>query len=215
MKDEIVVIGGYGNVGGLISRALGARWPGKVYAAGRNLSRATQFTSATFGQIKPLMVDVQDDAHARLPAKTRLVVMCLDLQDTRFAERCLHHGIDYVDVSSNLDCFNKMEQIQQQGKLWSATAVLSVGLAPGLSNLMAKAAARLLEQTARIDIAVLLGLGDVHGRAAMEWTVDSLHTVYSVMEQGQALQVRSFTDPKRFQFGAHPEHPVGFHLFKL
>ncbi|WP_433466673.1 hypothetical protein [Spirillospora sp. CA-128828] len=51
----------------------------------------------------------------------------------------------------------------------SATAVLSVGLAPGVTNLLAR------EFGGRdVDIGVLLGSGERHGPSAVEWTLDSL-----------------------------------------
>lgn len=52
-------------------------------------------------------------------------------------------------------------------------AILSVGLAPGLTNLLASEVARGLK-VERIDIGVLLGLGDHHGPAAIDWTLERL-----------------------------------------
>nr|GID83238.1 hypothetical protein Ade03nite_21620 [Actinoplanes derwentensis] len=54
-----------------------------------------------------------------------------------------------------------------------ATAVLSVGIAPGVSNLLARyVSERAPGQPVRIG--VLLGSGEKHGAAAVGWTVDGL-----------------------------------------
>jgi hypothetical protein len=52
--------------------------------------------------------------------------------------------------------------------------VLSVGLAPGLTNLLAVDVASRLDTVDEIDIGLLLGLGEAHGAAAVEWTIRSI-----------------------------------------
>ncbi|MBU8684896.1 hypothetical protein MOD14_18270 [Bacillus haynesii] len=77
----------------------------------------------------------------------------------------------------------------------------TVGLAPGLTNLLAQKAAQALDETSCIDIAIMLGLGDSHGKAAIEWTVDHLNMVYDVKVNGRLMEVSSFTDGRRTNFG--------------
>lgn len=57
-----------------------------------------------------------------------------------------------------------------------AIAVLAVGLAPGLTNLLAAECHALFERTDSIDVSVLLGTGDAHGVAAIRWTMQNLLT---------------------------------------
>ncbi|BCE05009.1 hypothetical protein RSC2_03011 [Bacillus paralicheniformis] len=71
----------------------------------------------------------------------------------------------------------------------------------GAYHLLAQKAAQALDETSRIDIAIMLGLGDSHGKAAIEWTVDHLNTVYDVKENGHLMEVSSFTDGRRTNFG--------------
>ncbi|KJD55928.1 saccharopine dehydrogenase, partial [Bacillus amyloliquefaciens] len=93
----------------------------------------------------------------------------------------------------------QLEQLNDEA--CRGTGLLSVGLAPGLTNLLAQKAAQALDETSRIDIAIMLGLGDSHGKAAIEWTVDHLNTVYDVKENGRLMEVSSFTDGRRTNFG--------------
>ncbi|KIV54297.1 hypothetical protein AM501_18810 [Aneurinibacillus migulanus] len=53
MKEHIVVVGGYGRVGQTICRELGELYPGKVYAAGRSLECAEQFSRTTGRKVRP------------------------------------------------------------------------------------------------------------------------------------------------------------------
>ncbi|MEC0554668.1 hypothetical protein P8853_14570 [Bacillus haynesii] len=88
----------------------------------------------------------------------------------------------------------------------------TVGLAPGLTNLLAQKAAQALDETSCIDIAIMLGLGDSHGKAAIEWTVDHLNMVYDVKVNGRLMEVSSFTPADKLwrAIGAQDSVPVSF-----
>jgi hypothetical protein len=51
-----------------------------------------------------------------------------------------------------------------------ATAVLGVGLIPGLSNLLAKHGVSRMQTATRVENAFLVGLGEQHGIASLLWT---------------------------------------------
>lgn len=127
--------------------------------------------------------------------------MCLDQTDTSFARACLTAGVDYVDVSANGTFFEAMEQLKEENAGLNSTAVLSVGLAPGLTNLLALKAFQSMEEISRIEIAIMLGLGDAHGKAAIEWTVQSLAGSFAITENGSTRRVSSFTEGIYTDFG--------------
>ncbi|WP_334073086.1 hypothetical protein [Paenibacillus sp. A14] len=68
-------------------------------------------------------------------------------------------------------------------------------------NLLAKYAHARLDETDAIEISVMLGLGDEHGKAAMEWMLDHLGTRFEVLHEGRRMQVASFSDGKVVDFG--------------
>ncbi len=200
-REDIIVIGGYGHVGGSISVRLAKKFPGRVVAAGRSLERAERFCLEHGGSIRPLRLSAYEQPDMTLLASAKLVVMCLDQTDTRFAEACLMAGIDYVDVSASGSFLTALELLNRMESGPLATAVLSVGLAPGLTNMLAKQAMQTLTYTKAIDISIMLGLGDEHGKAAIEWTVDSLNSEYQVDAGGQPRLVSSMTDGRVTNFG--------------
>ena len=202
IRDRIVVVGGYGQVGQTICNGLSKLYPGKVYAAGRSLERAERFSRATGGKVKPLKLDVRGELDPHILERTKLVVMCLDQTDTRFIRDCFANGIHYVDISADYSFLAQAEQCHAAAIDGRASAVLSVGLAPGLTNLMARHAQSLLDRADRLDISILLGLGDRHGRAAIEWTIDNLNGKYKVVQGGGEREVASFTDGRTTDFGA-------------
>ncbi|MCB0034108.1 MAG: hypothetical protein KDE51_08820, partial [Anaerolineales bacterium] len=80
--------------------------------------------------------------------------------------------------------------------------VLSVGLAPGLTNLLVSHLQSQFDQLHQTDIYILLGLGEPHGAAAARWTVQNLNATYTVRENGQPRQVTSFGEQRVAHFPA-------------
>jgi saccharopine dehydrogenase (NAD+, L-lysine-forming) len=76
--------------------------------------------------------------------------------------------------------------------------VLSVGLAPGLTNLLARRCAQVLNDVRSLDVFVMLGLGEAHGMGAIRWTVENLDKRFE--GPGVPETVGSFEDPKTTLF---------------
>lgn len=111
-------------------------------------------------------------------------------------------GIHYIDVTASYDFFSRVEKLDHAAVAGGAIALLSVGLAPGISNLLARRTYEFLDRTDRTDITIMLGLGDAHGQAAIEWTIDHLDGSYTVEEAGRSRLVGSFTDGRAVSLGA-------------
>ncbi|MBY0163889.1 saccharopine dehydrogenase NADP-binding domain-containing protein [Cytobacillus firmus] len=200
MKERIVVVGGYGHVGSMICRELGKKYPGFVYAAGRSLERAARFSRETGGNVLPMRLDLDQPVMECEWERIKLVVMCLDQTDDAWVAACLRSGTHYVDISAKAEFLSQVAKWRDVEESYS-TAVLSIGLAPGLTNLMASLAGQSLDVTESIDISIMLGLGDRHGKAAVEWTVDNLLSTFQVMEDHRLRTVASFSDGRTVRFG--------------
>ncbi|MEY8752403.1 saccharopine dehydrogenase NADP-binding domain-containing protein [Alkalicoccobacillus gibsonii] len=172
MRSNIVVVGGYGKVGRMICEHLANKYPGKVYAAGRNHHKAEEFSKAMHSQVLPLAFDVSTDEEPAWLSDARIVVVCLDLANDRFASMCLEEGIQYVDITANEHYIYKMKALSKYSNL--GTGVVSVGLAPGLTNLLAQQAVNMEQNISQIDISIMLGSGEKHGPAAVDWTLENM-----------------------------------------
>ncbi len=60
----VVVVGGYGAVGRTVCSGLAVRFPGRVFAAGRNLKKAEALSEETGGRVLPLKLDTADPSDA-------------------------------------------------------------------------------------------------------------------------------------------------------
>jgi saccharopine dehydrogenase-like NADP-dependent oxidoreductase len=64
--------------------------------------------------------------------------------------------------------------------------------------MMAARARDAMERIERLDIFLLQGLGDHHGKAALAWFFENLDATYEVKEDGRSRTVRSFGESRRF-----------------
>lgn len=201
MDGKILIVGGYGSVGKTIAIELGERFPGKVIVAGRDYQKAQELAQTTGMKILPLKLDVinfrSDDV---LPQDISLVVMCVDALNLTFVRKVIQQGIYYVDISATYEILSQIELLDYEAKNYNATVVLSVGLAPGLTNLLSAHCFSKFEQMERADIFILLGLGEAHGEASIRWTIDNLNSKFSIWEEGITKLVASFEEWKQTTF---------------
>lgn len=69
--------------------------------------------------------------------------------------------------------------------------MIDVGLAPGLTNLLSRLLVETVEGVKQLDLFVLLGAGDDHGPAAIEWTLDKFDSEFIVFDSGEPHWVRA------------------------
>jgi saccharopine dehydrogenase (NAD+, L-lysine-forming) len=196
-RQQIVILGGYGQVGRVIARSLARVYPGRVTVAGRDAGKAEAFAAELGHGANAMRADVTRDADALL-GDARLVVVCVDQRDANFAERCLAAGVHYVDVTAERRSLVGFAALDPVARRAGATAVISVGLAPGLTNLLVARAAAAVGRPAHADIFLVLGLGDAHGDAAIDWTLDHLDAPFEIREGGRQRRVTGFGERARF-----------------
>lgn len=192
--NEILIVGGYGQVGRAIAERLAPLFPNRVVVAGRDSHKAKRAAAEIGRGTRARAVDITGECSATALDKVMLVLVCLDQTDTHFVEYCLACGVHYLDISANSAFFSRVEQLDMLAKRNAAAAALSVGVAPGLTNLIAARARQRMDHVDRIDIVVELGLGDRHGRAAVEWMLDNLDAEFHVRRDSRNVTVRSFED---------------------
>ncbi|HXV32044.1 MAG TPA: hypothetical protein VD840_17080, partial [Sinorhizobium sp.] len=164
----------------------------------------------------PAVIDIADAASwADALAGIAIVVVCIDQADEAFAGFVLETGRTYVDITASDAFFRKVEGLDALARARSGKAVLSVGFAPGLTNLMVKACADRLQPKAAHSarIGIMLGLGDVHGPAAIAWTLETMFAAGAPMPDSGQM---SFAGSKRphpvYAFDFADQHVVRRHL---
>lgn len=110
------------------------------------------------------------------------VLNCTEMRNAGVARIALERGIDYVDVSASPQVLTEIEELDGFARSRGARVALSVGLVPGVSNLLAALIAE--EGERQVQIGVLLGTGEHHGRAAIDWTLRGLGQLHGSWTMG-------------------------------
>ena len=202
MKDKILVIGGYGNVGKIICRLLAEYYPGKVIAAGRSYRKAQKFAEETQGKVVPLRLDLQETKNvtAHLGSQ-RLVISSIELDNNgALAEACLSEGTHYTEVGTSYETMQRVLALRSVASTAHSAIVSGTGLIPGLSNMLAKYLADQLTEVDHVNIHLMLGLGDTHGEDAIRWILSYANRTFKVRNGGKMVEVQTFRDPERVIF---------------
>ncbi len=194
LRNKILIVGGYGQVGRAIAKWLAPLYPGRVAIAGRSLNKAVTAASEIGHNAEGRTLDIFSKDLGDTLDDVALALVCLDQTDTHFVEHCFLNAIHYIDISANYDFLSRVEKLNKLAKQKHVTAILSVGVAPGLTNLLAARAREKMPGVEQIDILLELGLGDHHGQAALEWMFDNLDAEYEIRQNGQPALVRSFSE---------------------
>ena len=197
MEGKILIIGGYGAVGSTIAENLAAHYPGQIIVAGRSFTKAKILCDKVRGNLIPYKLDSTQPIDTELLKEIELVIMCIDQVDTAWVEYCLAKGIHYIDITADKDFIEKIESLKKKELPYRSSVILSVGLAPGITNLLAQNIIQILPETKEINIFILLGMGEKHGDSAYKWTFDNLHKKYPILYNGKKHLLKSFSAPKK------------------
>lgn len=123
-------------------------------------------------------VDVTDASSVRAVLRRwrpSVVALCVDVPDGSLHAVCLEEGVSVVDVTASAEQFANVEALAPIARKRGASIVLSVGVAPGLTNVLARQAVSALGGHAEsVDLTVMVGAREEHGAEAVRWTIDGI-----------------------------------------
>jgi saccharopine dehydrogenase-like NADP-dependent oxidoreductase len=198
MLKRVLIIGGYGKVGGSIAQQLYRKTSLKIYVGGRSYEKANTFCEEYCPQAHPLCIDVRDANCFEFIPSVDLVIMCMEQENTDFVKYCLENGLHYVDITASYPFIQKIEELSTAAK--KSTAIVSVGFAPGLSNLLVKDLAKEMRDIDDINISILLGLGENHGTGAIEWLLNQFNQSYYIQINESKEHFSNFSQRRTTQF---------------
>lgn len=171
---KAIVLGARGSVGARVVELL--------RVAGHDVVRVGRARADADVVLDLTASDLSD--YRELTAEADVVINASGLERVDLA---VSSGAPFVDISATSTYFAALAHTPPR-----AGALLSVGLAPGLSTL---AAAELAANTGdAIDVALVLGEGERHGAAAIGWTIGLLGTRFD--DPASGAQVMNLTEPR-------------------
>jgi len=202
MKQDILIVGGYGAVGKHVVMELAKICPENIIIAGRNLNEAERFIKETGLPIRAKQLDIYEPSSFDQNLETiHTVMVCLGIKNTKFAETCIDHGIHYIDISASNEIPSQLKQLEEKAIQNQVTCLLGVGIAPGLSTLLAQKMVEEMEQVTELNFSLMLGLGEQHGTDGVKWFLDNLRTDF----EANGSSIKPFIHKQR----AHFPEPLG------
>ncbi|EZH65293.1 hypothetical protein DH09_16775 [Bacillaceae bacterium JMAK1] len=152
------------------------------------------------------MIDVMsNDQYPDWLKEVDICVMCIEQKHPNFIKFCFQHHIHYIDISPSYESLSQVMVFDELAKKSQSSAVIGVGISPGLSNLLASQLSNEMDQVEQIDTYLMLGIGEVHGHDGVNWLLNHIQKNYTLMENGLEKQVKPFSDGKRSTF----HHSIG------
>ena len=100
---QILIVGGYGDVGKRISAELAPSYPGRVVVAGRTLASGIEAASAIgFGTRARLIDTSTASAIGSALDGAEIVISCIDLPNRMLLWAAIERGLEYTDITPRL-----------------------------------------------------------------------------------------------------------------
>ena len=136
--NKVLVLGGYGNFGKRITKAL-IRHGVPVVIAGRDQVKAEALASELNTALLNIAVfDVNKDLSSQLQLLRPSVVIntCGPFQASNYlvALCCLNHGVHYIDLADGRDFVNDITMLDNLAKSRNVTVISGASTVPGLSS---------------------------------------------------------------------------------
>lgn len=189
----VMVLGGYGAVGRHAACTLVDAGVG-VVVAGRRRDPAQRL--ATELGVEAAVVDAADTAAVRAAADgVEVVIDCSGRESVALVEAVLAGGAHFLDVSASY-AYQRAVAARVGANGDAAREVLfSVGLTPGLTNLLAAEIAAEAPGEP-IELTAVIGAGEEHGRAARDWSYGLFGRRFADTT-GRRGEVRNFSGRQR------------------
>ncbi|GBE23728.1 MAG TPA: hypothetical protein ENH00_03025 [Actinobacteria bacterium] len=206
-NGEILVVGGYGDVGARVSERLAHRFPGRIVIGGRRRPVAETLAARIGHGTRAVRMDIGDPESVTAALDgVETVAVCLDDPTGLVAAKAVERGLGYVDINADHRTMEASLRLHEQALASGARAVLGIGLAPGVTNLMAAGVTRSVDDPTELVVGVHLSLYDEFGPQALEFMLEAASRPFPEPRAGSTRLVLPYTGPRPVWFGSD----VGF-----
>jgi saccharopine dehydrogenase (NAD+, L-lysine-forming) len=196
---RILLIGGSGKVGQLIAEEIHRLCLGVVTIAGRTAAKAMSAAERIDRSVRWAIFDINSfGTHEQLLIKeSDLVIVCIDQHDLHWVSYCIEHRVMYLDITAKTDFINSLPSLHEKAVMNDTLVLTGLGLCPGITTLLAAQLTMYHPEADAFNTGLMLGLGEAHGKASIEWTLDNYLNDFKLRGE----MVRSFWHHRSFYFG--------------
>jgi saccharopine dehydrogenase (NAD+, L-lysine forming) len=155
-SPDILVVGGYGEVGRRLTEQLDAIAAGRIIVGGRHPDAAPGMRS--------VRVDVEDPKSIECSLEgVGLVVACVRQRQPHLLRAAVRRGVAYTSIAPPWIPWPQTVALGDEAERTGARVVLAAGLEPGISSLLVRAAVEKLGGVDAVESALGVGVGDTVG----------------------------------------------------
>ncbi|WP_446750689.1 saccharopine dehydrogenase [Streptomyces sp. WZ-12] len=191
----MLVVGGYGTVGGELTRLAAPSWP--LLLTGRTPERGRELADEVGAEVRRW--DLSDPEP--FSAKVRAVVSTVNDPDDRVLLAALRGGVPYVDITRWTARLQRAVAIAAVNPP-KAPVLLSSSWMGGVTTLVTAALAAELGGAAGVQIAIRYDLKDRAGTDSVEF-MDRLGLDYEVVEDGERRSIMPLSDAGFVDIGGY------------
>ncbi len=221
---HILILGGYGNFGGILSRLLSTTTDIRLTIAGRSKEKALRFIETNLQNAKIPVHSTVIDVHD-LNLSALLAEIAPDLvihtsgpfqgQDFHVAKSCIHAGIHYIDLADARSFVKDFHQLETQAKEKGVLAITGASTLPALSSAVIQHFLPHFQALEEIEYAISPGnqtdRGEATVRAILSYTGKPFTTLVNGKMQSvigwQNLHKTTFAKPLGSQWLANCDIP--------
>jgi saccharopine dehydrogenase (NAD+, L-lysine-forming) len=196
--NDILVVGGYGEVGRRIGQILEEAHPGRVVVAGRHPERAVGLRARRLDVDDPSSIDAALGGIA-------VVVVCVRQIEPHLLAAAVRRGIAYTSTAPPWMSWPALAPLHDEAQRTGARIIVAAGLEPGISSVLARFGADRLPAVDAVETALVLGVGDAYGPNSLVFLFEELAERYSLLVDGTSRPARAFGSAARVTFPA----PIG------
>lgn len=172
-KPTVLIIGGYGCVGGYIASHLQKSDSDiHIIVAGRSLEKAKSAAHRYGNGANGIAIDAKNTASVDQAVKNAaLVILNTEAGTDTVAKACIQNGAGMISVAASVSVLQGLAALQTDAKTNGVTLAKEVGLAPGLIEMLAR---HIVGDQTKLDLVeffVELGLFGHHGQESTVWTL--------------------------------------------
>ncbi len=190
---HILILGGYGNFGGIISRALANDADIRLTLAGRSQDKAQQFITQHLQHrkhpIHSATLDVEDtNLSQQLKALAPDLVIHtsgpFQQQDYRVAHSCILAGIHYIDLADGRRFVSHFNQLDALAKAHGVIAISGASTLPGLSSAVLEHFLPQFQSLEKLDYAISLANQSERGKATVKAILGYTGKAFTTLRHG-------------------------------
>ena len=199
---KILVVGGYGDVGARVSEHMARLYPGRTVVGGRRGAVAERLANRIGDGTRAMQIDIGDATSVSAALEgVELVAVCLHDPKGLVVANAVERGLGYVDINADHQTLKAGLRLHAQAVASGARVVLGIGLAPGVTNLLAAKAARQVKEPTELVVGVLLSLYDEYGPQALGFMLEAASQPFPEPRLGSSRLVLPYTEPRPVWFG--------------